>query len=277
MSRKSPNHANAPDANFDPSAFTAIRAEDLDAIAHIKKSLVAHYQPANSEELYAIERIAFARHSLLRTYRMESGLVSFSLQKALQIGGVPEILKNPEDSYEPHVTKAQEESFWMATGFYEVNRLSPSCWQFFLRYQAQTERFYRRAMEEFERLRRHRGRIPEQIDAEPAPQPTAGQPPTPEPKTSPTPHVDRPAIPAPTQPAAASPRGRPTGVSRHPKTATVLPRQAPCAATPVPIEGVGEPRGPRGKALPKILPPSCRRNSASRSIALSAHLPRPGG
>ena len=223
MARKSPTHANASDAAFDRSAFTAIRAEDLDAIAHIKASLVAHYQPADSEELYAIERIALARHSLLRTYRMESGLISFDLQKALQIGGVPEILKNPEESYEPHVTKGQEDSFWMATGFYEVNRLSPSTWHVFLRYQAQTERLYRRAMEEFERIRRHRARIPEQVDADPAPapQPAAGRPATP--------RADPTVAPAPTQPAAVpsrhsrvSHRRRPTGVSRIVHRTTVL-------------------------------------------------------
>jgi len=213
MPRKSPD-------NFDRSAFTAIRAEDLDAIAHIKASLVAHYQPANSEELYAIERIALARHSLLRTYRLESGLISFGLQKALQLGGVPEILKNAEDSYESHVTKGQEESFWMATGFSEVNRMSPSCWHFFLRYQAQTERSYRRALEEFERLRRHRDRTPEQIDPEPEPAPAAHKPPDSDRRRA----DPRPAAPA--KPAAL-----PRRVS-HRRSPARVPRTARPAATP---------------------------------------------
>jgi hypothetical protein len=224
MSRKSANH-NSPSNLLDPSIFTAIGAEDLDAIAHIQAGLIDHYQPANSEELFAIERIALARHSLLRTYRMESGLISYGLQKASQTPGVPRILRDPEEPGDPQVTNGQKSSFWMAAGFCEANKTS--VWQFFLRYQAQTERFYRHAVEEFERLRRHRGRAPEQTVVDPAPEPEPAavrppkteparpprpepaSPPTIEPNNAPAPEptpnqqfVDPPGVPAPTQPAA---------------------------------------------------------------------------
>ncbi len=198
MARKSTN-SQSPDANgapFDPSTFTAIRDEDLDAIAHIKASLVDFYQPANSEELFAIERIALARHSLLRTYRMESGLVSYGLQKALQISGTPRLLRDPEQPDLPPPTTGQVQSFWIAAGFVDINKMSH--WQIFLRYQAQAERFYRHAIEEFERLRRHRGRIPEQTVVEPAPEPAAPKPST---AKSPTPQPPF-AGPSPAHPAA---------------------------------------------------------------------------
>src|SRR5580698_515204 len=179
---------------FDPSSFTAIGAEDLDAIAQIQAGLVDHYQPANSEEIFAIERIALARHSLLRAYRMESGLVTFGMQKAFQIPGVPQILSDPEGTHEPHVATGQKSSFWMAAGFCEANRTS--LWQFFLRYQAQTERFYRHAIGDFERLRRHSARSPEQT-TDPAPKKPPASEPTPK-----QPVVDPPRVPVPTQPAA---------------------------------------------------------------------------
>ena len=223
MARKfanQPTPSKAPGETFDFSSCTAIRAEDADAIAQINARLVAFYQPANSEELFAIQRIALARHSLLRTYRIESGLVTFGLQKALQIPGEPQILGDPEETGEPPVTTGrppatagQEDSFWMGTGFCYAN--SQSHWQFFLRYQAQAERLHRRAMEEFERLRRQRGLVPEQPVVEP--EPAAERPPTPEPQTPPTPQsqcVDPLGVPAPTQPAAVPPR-RPRRVSHR--------------------------------------------------------------
>jgi hypothetical protein len=241
MVRKSTNHQppDNPRDTFDPSAFTAIRDEDVDAIAQIKAGLVDFYQPANSEELFAVERIALARHSLLRTYRMESGLVSYGLQKALQVPGVPRLLHDPERP-EPPATTGQEQSFWMAAGFVDVNKTSN--WQWFLRYQAQAERLYRRAVEEFERLRRPRGR-PAQTIVEPAPEPEAEpaqKPPAAQPSVPEKP-LDNP----PAQPAAVPHRRH---SSRHSSCKIVLkprPHQhilvhAPLASflpqTPLPLK-----------------------------------------
>jgi len=236
MPRKSVNHT-APTKShgetFDLSSCTAIRAEDADAIAHIKAALVDFYQPANSEEHFAIERIALARHSLLRTYRLESGLITFGFQKALQIPGVPQILGDPEQTGEPPVTTGQEQSFWMAAGFCFAN--GQSHWLSFLRYQAQAERLYRRALEEFERLRRHRGRVPEQTVVEPAPEPAAGVPPAPPPPTPKEQFVDPPGVSAAAVPprrtrAASRPR-RPIRTCRVVLGTTVPPAAAKAVRT----------------------------------------------
>jgi hypothetical protein len=154
-----PKAPNTPDHFFDPSAFTAVRTEDADTVANIKANLVALYQPVNSEELFAIERIALARHSLLRTYCIEAGFITLGLEEALEIPGNPRILKNPELTNGLQVTAGQNHSYWMAAGFSQLSRKSD--WQFFLRYQAQTERLYRRAIEDFERIRALRGVLPE--------------------------------------------------------------------------------------------------------------------
>jgi hypothetical protein len=53
-----------------------------------------------------------------------------------------------------------------AEGFNRVARQSNS-WSLFLRYQAQAERHYRRAVEEFERLKSLRGKLPEELPNEP--------------------------------------------------------------------------------------------------------------
>jgi hypothetical protein len=165
MPRKpgNPQPPKAPDARnhcFDPSAFTAVRTEDADAVANLKANLVDLYQPVNSEELFAIERIALARHSLLRTYCIEAGFITLGLEEALEIPGNPRILKDPELTNGLQVTAGQNHSYWMAAGFSQLSRKSH--WQFFLRYQVQTERLYRRAIEDFERIRALRGILPEQ-------------------------------------------------------------------------------------------------------------------
>jgi hypothetical protein len=50
------------------------------------------------------------------------------------------------------ITQAQNRSYLYAEGFHRLNKYSNS-FTLFLRYQAQTERLYRRAIEEFNRLK----------------------------------------------------------------------------------------------------------------------------
>ena len=54
---------------FTPSTFAVVRLEDLHDIAHLKDDLLAVYKPINSQELFAIERIALAQQALLRAAR----------------------------------------------------------------------------------------------------------------------------------------------------------------------------------------------------------------
>src|SRR5438270_25448 len=52
--------------------FAVVRLEDLQEVAHLRAGLIAVYQPVNSQELFAIERIALAQQAMLRTARLES-------------------------------------------------------------------------------------------------------------------------------------------------------------------------------------------------------------
>jgi hypothetical protein len=158
---------------FTSSGFAAMRVEETEALANLKADLVALYRPVNSQELFAVERIALAQHSLMRTYRIEAGLVSLGLEAALDVPGVPD---------SSQITASQNHNYWMASGFRQSLSKS-SDWQLLLRYQAQCEVLGRRATEEFERLRALRRVLPEQIliEPEPAPAPEGVMPPSSEP------------------------------------------------------------------------------------------------
>ena len=150
---------------FASSFFAVIRVEDADTVAHIKAGFVATFQPVNPGELYAIERMAAAHHSIMRCYRIESGLLTHGFDEALDVPGTPKII-NPELTRGIQVAVAQNHNFWLAAGFRRVNSKGND-WQLFLRYQAQAERLYRRATEEFERLRARRGELPNEPIVEP--------------------------------------------------------------------------------------------------------------
>lgn len=150
---------NARKHGFTASTFAIVRLEELDEIAHLKSDLIAVYQPINSQELYAIERIALAQQMMLRGARLEAGLFTDCLDEVLSGDGQPVILLNQEITGDIEVTRQQNRNFLLGEGFHRLARKS-NCWSLALRYQAQAERMYRRAIEEFERLKRLRPDLP---------------------------------------------------------------------------------------------------------------------
>src|ERR1035438_5684400 len=129
---KSRSAQNSRKHGFTASTFAVVRLEELDEVARLREDLIAVYQPVNSQELFAVERIALA-------------------QQALTL---------------------------------------------FLRYQAQTERLYRRAIEEFDRLKARRHELPNEpiLDTQPeanetvnTPEPNPANPGNPPKPPSPTP------------------------------------------------------------------------------------------
>src|SRR5712691_6503050 len=66
---------NARSHGFTASTFAVVRLEDLNEVAHLTADLSALYQPVNSQELFALERIrlgwrmALTQQALLRAAR----------------------------------------------------------------------------------------------------------------------------------------------------------------------------------------------------------------
>ena len=154
--------ANARKHSFAGSDFTIIKIEDRDAIDRLRDDLIAAYAPQNSQELFAIERIALAQHNILRLARFESGLFNLALNRAIcdYDNETPYMPLHQDLHVDAEDIKAQNRAYALATGFHQMVRESDRTWTLFLRYQSQAERHYRRAIEEFERLRKLRSVLP---------------------------------------------------------------------------------------------------------------------
>ncbi|HUB78484.1 MAG TPA: hypothetical protein VMB03_06800 [Bryobacteraceae bacterium] len=150
---------NARKHGFASSKYAVVRFEELDALTRLRDDAVAAYQPVNSQELFAVERIALAQLSLLRCAALEAGLLCDAMNEAYTPGNFPVKALNDEVIRDIGATRAQNRTLGLAVGFERVVRKSDA-WKLFLRYQAQSERLYRRAIEEFERLKALRPELP---------------------------------------------------------------------------------------------------------------------
>jgi hypothetical protein len=145
---------NARKHGFAGNALTVVRLEDLDEIYQLRQDALDLYRPVNSQELFAVERIAACQLSLIRATRLEAGLFTTCLDKALDPEGEPMHLMSPElaGNGDIEITRVQNRNFILGEGFHRATQ-KPHTWALFLRYQAQAERQYRRAIQEFDRLR----------------------------------------------------------------------------------------------------------------------------
>lgn len=146
---------NARKHSFAGSDFSIIKIEERDAVDRLRADIIATYAPTNSQELFAVERIALAQHNLLRISRFEAGLFNFALNRALLNPADEEPFIPLHDDLEGNREniKVQNRYYCLALGFHGMNRDNSHTWALFLRYQSQAERLYRRAIEEFERLK----------------------------------------------------------------------------------------------------------------------------
>jgi hypothetical protein len=143
---------NARKHGFTASSFAVVRLEDLDEVAHLREDLVNLYQPANSQELFAVERIALAQQAILRAARLEAGYFSLCLGESFDTSGQFRMPMNSQFTADIEVSQAQNRNYLLGDGFHRLIRQNNS-FALLLRYQAQAERQYRRAIEEFERLK----------------------------------------------------------------------------------------------------------------------------
>ena len=161
---------NARKHQFTGSTFAVVRLEDLQEVARLRDDLIALYQPVNSQELFALERVALAQHAILRGARLESGFFTTCLDVSFDRAGEPIRFMDPviAGDGDIEVTRAQNRNFLLGDGFHRMARESNS-FTLLLRYQAQAERHYRRAMEEFDRLKALREELANEpiIEAQP--------------------------------------------------------------------------------------------------------------
>jgi hypothetical protein len=159
---------------FTASHFAVVRLEDLQEVTHLRADLIAVYRPVNSQELFAIERIALAQQAMLRIARLESGLLTTCLNEALDTSGLLffPMSKELAGDGDLEITQAQNRGYALAEGFHRMTSNKKSnTWPLFLRYKVQTEREYRRAKEEFESLKALRHELPNEPISEAQPEP----------------------------------------------------------------------------------------------------------
>ena len=190
---------NARTHGFTASTFTVVRLEELDEIARLKHDLLAVYQPVNSQELFALEQMALAQQTMFRAARLESGIFTTCLDMALNDDGTPftpmspELIGDCDLSLDIEIARAQNRNYALADGFHRLAR-KDNTFPLLLRYKVQTERLYRRAVEEFDRLKRLRPELPKEPILEV--QPEENEPacaPTDEPISNPQPNPEPPA------------------------------------------------------------------------------------
>ena len=141
---------NARKHGFTATSFAVVHLEDLNEVADLREDLIALYHPVNSQELFAVERIALAQQAILRAARLEAGFLSNCLGESVSFRG--EFRPPNSKVVVDNETLAQERNFRLADGLHRLASQSNS-FALLLRYQAQAERQYRRAIEEFDRLK----------------------------------------------------------------------------------------------------------------------------
>ena len=162
---------NARKHGFAAAHFAVVRLEELDSLTHLHAETMAAYQPVNSEERFAVERIALSKQALRRCAALESGLHTAAMNETITPGGLPPNLLSAQLTEDIQVTRAQNRNLCLAVGFERLVGKSDT-WKLFLRYQAQTERLFRRAVEEFDRLKAQRSEFPNEPIPPPDPNET---------------------------------------------------------------------------------------------------------
>jgi len=228
---------NARRHGFTASVFAVVRLEGPQAVAHLKADLVAAYQPVNSQELIAIERLAIAQQCLFRAAALESGLFSTCLNISIGDENHPVAVLHPDLTRDLEVTRLQNRNILLAEGFQRMTYKKSPTWELFLRYQFQCERHYRRAIQDFDRLKTLRSEMPNKPIFDPHPEENESLA---DPETNPFPDSEAPpgaapaANPAPIRPSSPQPVDPAPGSNQIgfvPQNAPAEPRAASESAT----------------------------------------------
>jgi hypothetical protein len=128
---KARSSQNAMKHGISATTFAVPGLDEPDTFANLRDDAVRLYQPRNPQERFAVDRIALAQQALLRCSQLEAGLFANAME-------------DPSASAETPLPQSQR----LARGF----QRDLASWKLFLRYQAQAERQYRRAVQELAAL-----------------------------------------------------------------------------------------------------------------------------
>jgi hypothetical protein len=162
------------------ATFTASCIEDGDELGALIADAVAFYCPQNSQEQFAVERIALCQLAILRAYRLEAGVLTSCFASGIRSPREIDFDSAPIDQKNNHP---------LATGFQRQAK-EGKAWPLLLRYQAQADRQYRRAVEDFERLAAARPEFPNEPISDPDPEQTEPDPPDVQSRGAATPTAD---------------------------------------------------------------------------------------
>jgi hypothetical protein len=151
---KARSSQNAVKHGFRSASFCVVRLEDLDEIEKLKADAVACYRPVNSQELVAVERIAIAQQQIFRGGRLDAGMFTSAMNEVLDRTNRPILPMDPDmvGDGDIEITRQQNRNYCIAEGFRRIAKESNAI-GLTLRYRAQAEREYRRAVEDFDRLK----------------------------------------------------------------------------------------------------------------------------
>jgi hypothetical protein len=143
---------NARKHGFAAAAYTVPRLEDVEEVADLRDRAVRFYKPANSQELFAVERIAITEHAMNRAARLEAGTFTTCLNDVLNLRERPLMEMDPDMYGGGEPGREQVKNYLLAEGFRRSVGKS-NVIHLSMRYSAQSERLYRRAIADFDRIK----------------------------------------------------------------------------------------------------------------------------
>jgi hypothetical protein len=149
---KARSSQNARKHGFAAAAYTVPRLEDVEEVAELRDRAVAFYKPANSQELFAIERIAITQQAMNRAARLEAGTFTTCLNDVLNLRERPLMEMDPDMYGGGEPGREQVKNYLLAEGFRRSVGKS-NVIHLSMRYSAQSERLYRRAIADFDRIK----------------------------------------------------------------------------------------------------------------------------
>jgi len=126
----------------------------------------------NAQELIAVERIAMSQQLIFRGARLDAGMFTSALNDVLDRTNRPFTPMDPDmvGDGDIEITRQQNRNYCIAEGFRRIAKESNAI-GLMLRYRAQAEREYRRAVEDFDRLKTLRHEMPNEpnvgVESEP--------------------------------------------------------------------------------------------------------------